>query len=201
MLLVARAALLLAAAVAAAAATLFLTSFIFFCVGCLRYRHLPGPAPSFPLGNADLLRTASGKRRPLPEVHAQLRQQYGDICVFFLGCTPVVLVCGAPRLTTSRWPRRQACCPGAVGKDACLASKIGFLPTELVVWVHCKHATVNSAALAHAGRGAELFRSTFLAECCRRWARRRTQSPNPRGAGPRELGELTTLAPLKFGKL
>ena len=89
--------LAIVAAVVTPIAFLVATSYIYFCINVAQYRHLPGPKASWPGGNAKLLLDPNtGTRRELSTVHAELQRRYGDVCVFFMGCTPVVLVSGAP---------------------------------------------------------------------------------------------------------
>jgi hypothetical protein len=86
---------LLVGALTVGVAVLVATAYLFFRRNVATYGHIPGPRPRFPKGNADLLKHADGTRKPLYDLHAELQRMYGDVCVFYLGCTPVVLVSGA----------------------------------------------------------------------------------------------------------
>ena len=55
----------------------------------LQYRHIPGPAPSFPLGN---LQTVLKKQ--LFRAHQDWQKMYGDVYKFFWGRQPVIVITG-----------------------------------------------------------------------------------------------------------
>jgi hypothetical protein len=69
-------------------------SYIYYRCQRYTYRHLPGPKPRWPLGNASMLQTPSGAKRRLSELHLELHKQYGNVCVFFMGSTAIVLISG-----------------------------------------------------------------------------------------------------------
>ena len=54
-----------------------------------RYKHIPGPPPSFPLGN---LKTIIQKE--VFRAHQDWSAQYGDICKVFMVRKPVIVVTG-----------------------------------------------------------------------------------------------------------
>lgn len=98
------AALLYACAfVALTIVVLLVTSYAFFCNNVRKVRHIPGPKPSWPIGNADLLRV-DGKPITFLELYNKLAQEYGDVFVFWMGCTPNVVTVSAshPLLCTVR---------------------------------------------------------------------------------------------------
>jgi hypothetical protein len=72
---------------------LFTISYGLYVLERAKYRHIPGPTPGWPLGNAGLLKQYNS--RSLASLELSLHQEYGDIFVFFLGCRPIVVVSGA----------------------------------------------------------------------------------------------------------
>ena len=54
-----------------------------------KYRHIPGPPPSFPMGNVKAI-----KQKEVFRAHQDWSAQYGDICKVFMVRKPVILVTG-----------------------------------------------------------------------------------------------------------
>lgn len=110
------------ALVALVTVVLLVTSYAYFCINWRKVRHIPGPRPVWPIGNAGLLRV-DGESITFLEAYDKLAKEYGDVFVFWMGCTPnVVTVSASPRepalLLTAFFLARflralSACCPRA----------------------------------------------------------------------------------------
>jgi hypothetical protein len=80
--------------------SLCLTSYLYFCSEVRKFRHIPGPNPSWPLGNAGLLRV-NNKPITFLQAYDALAKEYGDVFLFFMGCKAfVVTVSTVPTLNT-----------------------------------------------------------------------------------------------------
>eukprot|EP00892_Ulva_mutabilis_P000879 jgi/Ulvmu1/10792/UM069_0026.1 len=53
-------------------------------------RNIPGPVPSFYLGNIKMLFDKNGERIPFPYVQKRLQEEYGDLVRFAIGGVPIV---------------------------------------------------------------------------------------------------------------
>ena len=55
----------------------------------MKYRHIPGPTPSFPLGNLGTVR-----KKMMFRAYADWQAEHGDFFKMFMGRTAVVVISG-----------------------------------------------------------------------------------------------------------
>jgi hypothetical protein len=78
---------------------LCLVSYFYFCSEVRKFRHIPGPRPSWPIGNANLLRV-DGKPITFLQAYDALAKEYGDVFLFFMGCKALVVTVSTFRTYT-----------------------------------------------------------------------------------------------------